>query len=103
MRVLPVSWAGLAIKMSLSLIAALCVLPFLYHHNALPIVSYHSEWLAVLLGLLHRFGGVGFFNARSVFICNKANVAGSRGVVCVYSSAGRFWGPACTIAFADRD
>jgi len=52
MRVLPVSWAGLAIKMSLSLIAALCVLPFLYHHNALPIVSYHSEWLAVLLGLL---------------------------------------------------
>ncbi len=52
MRVLPVSLAGLATKMSLGLVAALCVLPFLYHHNALPIVSYHSEWLAVLLGLL---------------------------------------------------
>jgi len=52
MRLLPISSADVATKISLSFLAALCVLPFLYHSHALPIVSYHSEWIAVLLGLL---------------------------------------------------
>ena len=43
---------------SLSLLAAMWLLPFLYHSNKLPIVSYHSEWLAVLLGLLAVLAGL---------------------------------------------
>jgi O-antigen ligase len=58
MQAIKTNWAKLPETISLSLLAAMWLLPFLYHSNKLPIVSYHSEWLAVLLGLLAVLAGL---------------------------------------------